>query len=289
MPVCYVSAPRGASSAAVSAILNERGVTVTQVDRESNVSAVVLRTHIARADFIVIVATAADFSANAGFEAGIAAALGKPVLIVAEPGMTLPTFLRGFHVIPADSGRGALSFVIDQLKGLPTRKAKSRLPRAEGGAPLGAKADKLLVRFENALGDRSGAGLEGLVEDLLRMSGVKVIAHQSAEENPEPDFAVWLEGLDDILGNPSLVEVKRQVRQISGSVLRSIDDWIAHTNARSALVFYAEGPPSTARSAADAPVLFIRIGELIEDLRRTGLAGALRAVRNSAVHGGEER
>jgi nucleoside 2-deoxyribosyltransferase len=56
---------------------------------------------VAAADRVLVVLADETASLNSVFEAGMAAALGKPIVIVADPQLRIPTDLAGFLTVRA--------------------------------------------------------------------------------------------------------------------------------------------------------------------------------------------
>jgi hypothetical protein len=104
---------------------------------------------IATADRVLVVLAGEAASLNSVFEAGMAAALGKPLIIVADPQVRVPTDLAGFLTVRArPDDLDAINFALDQAEG---RIATSTRPAPATGHALGPRADQLLDRAASIL------------------------------------------------------------------------------------------------------------------------------------------
>ena len=285
VPRLYVSAPSDLDLRPLLDGLKRRGTEPYVLSDVAPLGAEILqslRLAIERADRVLVVVGDAP-SPNPMFEAGLALGLGKPVLIIAAPGATVPADLAGQVIVrtrPDDLD--AINFALDQVQQRVPVDTR-RTPRPSG-RPLGAEvANRLLARLSEA-GLTEAAAVTVLAE-ALEASGVTSAA--STGRDARFDLGVWSDDLEAIGGNPLLVEVKRSFTP--GAVEQVLHYLVAHPTARLGLVVYLE--PTAGEGSREAldqtryPVLIISLRELLRRMASASFAEVIRDMRNWSVHG----
>jgi hypothetical protein len=240
---------------------------------------------IATADRVLVVLAGEAASLNSVFEAGMAAALGKPLVIVADPQMRVPTDLAGFLTVRArPDDLDAINFALDQAEG---RIATSTLPAAATGHALGPRADQLLDRASTISTLTDPAAIEqaavAVLVQALEYSGAVVVDRGGADRGF--DLGVWSDDLDAIAANPLLIELKRFLHV--GAVQQTLAALSVTPSARVALIVYLDpaGADPEALKTARFPVLAISLVDLLERMRAASFAEVVRHLRNRSVHG----
>jgi hypothetical protein len=287
-PRWFISAPAGMDLGPLLAGLQRRGGTPYVLSDVAPLGANILQSvqqAIATADRVLVVLADETASLNSVFEAGMAAALGKPLIIVADPQVRVPTDLAGFltvHARPDDIE--AIDFALDQAEG---RIATSTRVVPAIGRPLGSRADRLLDRASTilTLTDPAAIGQEAVavLVEALEHSGAVVVDRGGVDRGF--DLGVWSDDLDAISANPLLIELKRFLRIESvQQVLAALSE---SPNARVGLIVYLD--PSSAEpealGSARFPVLAISLADLLERMRTASFAEVVRQLRNRSVHG----
>jgi hypothetical protein len=236
---------------------------------------------IVGADYVLLVLGTGSVSSNVIFEAGMAVGLGKPLLVVASPGIKLPSDLASVLTVRADPGDlGAIGFALDQAQGRAARRAHAA---AATGRSLGSRVDDLLARLtaEEPISEREAIEV---LKDALEESGV--IAAEGLGDDNRFDLGVWSDDLDAIAANPLLIEVKKTLR--AGSVEQVLNLLAANPTARAALLVFLN-PVSREQleraSRTGYPVLVITFRDLLERMRSASFAEVVRTLRNRSVHG----
>ncbi len=231
----------------------------------------------------------------------MAAALRKPVAVIAPPGVVVPSDLAGFLVVRARPDElGAVHFALDQAEAwvpAPTLPVSARadirwrvtvepVPSAASGGALGSRADDLLARADKirALGSTAAAA-QAFVDVLVEaIEGSGAVAVQNATDHGY-DLGVWSDDLDAIAANPLLIEVKTSLSR--NAVRQAAQMAQAHPSARTVLLVYLdqlETDPAALREAR-LPVLAVSFGELLARMRDASFAEVVRQLRNQSVHG----
>jgi hypothetical protein len=204
-----------------------------------------LRLAIESADRVLVV-LGEEPALNPVFEAGIALALGKPLLIIAAPGALVPSDLTGQLITRArPDDLDAINFALDHAE------ARASWPARLGGAtrptarPLGHAVVNGLLNRLSAFGRTEESSIAVLLEAIEASGGVGVV---NANRDTGFDLGVWSDDLEAIGGNPLLVEMKRSLT--TGAVDQVLRTLSGHPSARLALLVYLE--PSAGERPASA-------------------------------------
>jgi hypothetical protein len=281
----FVSAPYDARLAALLGALRRAGIDAFVSSDVAPLGASVVegaRSAIEKADLVLVVLTKRA-APNALFEAGMAAGLGKRLLIVAESDAPVPVDLSGVLTVRAARDDPAPAVAAVQEIARHAGAVDRQSPRATGHALDASIGRRLLDRARSrSINERDA--LEVLLEAINATGAVAVEA-----TNPDEgwDIGVWADDLTSIGGNPLVVEVKRHLVARTVDELR--DRLAAQGNARLGLVVYLAHSSGRARRRgvpeAWFPVLVVSLRDLVEQLQSMSFASVVRDLRNRAVHG----
>jgi hypothetical protein len=288
---CFISAPFGVNLNILNKVLISKGIKPIFTFQSFPIGLSIQRElidAIKRSDLVIGVIGKDYLNDNTYFELGYAFALDKRTIIVKSPEVKLATDLSGFQYIQASvNDETALSFAFDQILAASFKKKAASKKQFTKSKPLGPKADDLIKRLDVGGGQISELELQNISIDLFRESGITLIT-QSRQKDWIVDFAIWVDELDSALGNPILVEIKRNLQ--NKSQINSITDRLKlimeKSNSRSTLVLYHE---SNVRKLADIPsvptILFIEIRELLQKLEYNSFGDIILRLRNRIAHG----
>lgn len=291
---CFVSAPSGVNLSNIRSLLSEKGVKFTHPS-EIILSGQNLREKISEAisqsDLFLAVFDQAHESGNTFFELGIAAALKKQIIILSPSNFKIPLDLTGFLYLRADvENTEALGFAIDQLP--PIRKTKKIPPKKRSKVTKSSsiKVAELVGKF-NLLGPNvTDYELETFVEEMLKESGVSIVIVRQSK-GAGADLAIWSDDLGSILGNPILIETRKNIRthDQAKKITNQLIGYLDKTNSRSAIVLYLGGLSSreAQKSAEVFNVFFFQVGELLQQLQDRSFVEIVRTRRNIVAHGGD--
>ena len=291
---CFISASPDTRISDLISVLRSLGVQpaiASDFGRGGTKPSDIIAEAISGSDFVIGILEDASSNANVLFELGYAHALQKPLLIQTAEGVRdVPSDLRGFLYVRRgkDEPSEALRFAIQQLISAPktTKRRKSVLGKSKA---IGGKADELLQQLDTLKPVDDYAALEAVIRDALQASGISAYA-QSGTADQRVDFAVWVDDIESLVGNPIVIEVKSRLSSTRDA--RAVRDQLLHylntTNSRTGVVLYAEGPESQFlnQSAGLPNVLFMQVRELLSRLRTQGFGTILADLRNKLVHGG---
>lgn len=282
---CYLAAAPYTVLFPIVQLLEEREISVVS-EAETNVHASAASRAadlIRRADLVVCV-VGTEEQANVLFEAGIAYGLGKRILFVVPPTVTLIPFdIASLNLTRASlDDRAAIGFALDQLLQSPPPVSQSSSSVAGQWQPLRDKADEFLKELRSLMKQdhQSDAGLARLVERVLVAAGARSVT--KGEPAQGADLVVWDDELQAITGNPILVEVKRT---LSPGAVNQVLSWLLQGRGKFGLLLYGAGPESTSPFVPRHPfVIALPILDLVESLRSRSLGRVLTEHRNRIVH-----
>ncbi len=298
MQTCFVSAPAGVNLSKIKKILFDRDIDVIHpyefFSQGQSISETINRL-ISQADIFIAVFDNEFENGNTLFELGVAVARKKQIIILAPPSYLLPSDLSGFLILKISQDNfDALGFAIDQLLTASSKKKKKPQSKSfrklkEVSKPISNKIYDLKNRL-NTLDPRlAGFELENFVAELLKECDISAI-HQSSQPDMGADFAIWSDDLGAILGNPILIEIKRNIRSRSQAIqiTNQLLSYIQKSNSKSAIVLYLEGlPPSKVQEhAKQFNILYFQLADFIEQLQHKTFADIVRIRRNIIAHGG---
>ncbi|WP_196485924.1 toll/interleukin-1 receptor domain-containing protein [Burkholderia territorii] len=289
---CFLSAPMGLDLTALRRALRVRGVDVLVPQDLTAGSdwADEIQAQIAQANLVIGVLSGKDSSQWVLFELGLAAALGRRILLItppdAEPIPFSPRHMLVLRVAP--DNEDAIGFALDQILSAPDRKIDDRSSQRKAFPGLGEKADELWGNLEQALAANDWKRVEKVVSEALRYSGTDIVV-TSPTRDKGADFAVWSDLLETLVGNPFLVEVKSRIRSREDAVriTNQIAAYVSASGSQWALLLYGDGPdPDSDWWAQTSPnVLVLSLKSFLDGLRSRTFPELVRDLRNSRVHG----
>ena len=294
MQKCFISAPAGVKLGKIKKVLSENGLDAVHLSEIPGAGLSIVEKvtdAISDAELFIAVLDQSKSNENTLFELGLAYAQNKQILILAPPGVSIPTDISGLLYIQSGVDNvDALRFAIEQLLSAPKRRKRPQKSQIISSKPLGHKADNLLTELDEYSEHVSGYELVKIVTKLLEQSGISVIA-PSKLESRKVDLAIWVDELEAVLGNPILIEIKEridsqeQVMKISNQIL----EYISKSNSRYALLIYHEGLSQRIiqDSIGSFNILCFQLRELIQQLQIRSFGEVVRTTRNIIVHGGE--
>jgi hypothetical protein len=288
----FVSAASGVNTSVLRAELNARGIRESQPDVSPGhaINDGVIAA-LRGADIVCCVLDALE-RPNVLFELGIATGLRKPILLFATTGVDLPFDLSLLPIVRADvSSKDTVSLQLDAfLRRSASRRAGTSIATTKRPPVQLNALEARLNAAERGEPRSSARKLESIVHDILLASADMVV--NSEEDKPgAPDLVIWLDDVQDILGNPIPVEVKWWSRPSQAQILStttSLRTWMRKRGAKSGLLVYASKHPAIlgAPQAVLPVVIPVSVRELLEWTQHGAVAAELRRRRNAVIHGG---
>lgn len=179
-------------------------------------------------------------SDNFFFELGMAFALDRPTLLLCRKGLTLPSDLADRWVLYfAYEDLEPVRFQVENMvAALPRHPRDPRVAR-KVGLITPEQATGFMRRLDQV---QRESDLKGLVEELLRATGARVVLPVKARDEGW-DLSVLDEHLSAALGGPLLISLKRELPP-PPTVASQVGHSLMNTALRAgAIVFLEGGPP----------------------------------------------
>ena len=281
---CFISAPFGVDTSIVREILDEKGIRWhDQTDVRAGGSWLdAVDTAMTRSDFVCAVLPTERYRENVLFELGIAYARRKPVLAFLGSSLSLPSDIGGLTYLRVNSAnreavRSALDAFLTHANPTPSTKPVVTPSKRRG------KSEPYTLPPASATAQE----FERRTAELLRHAGF-ILSEPSESRDQGADFAVWIDEVQNSLGNPVLVQVK--VGDLSSLRLEQAASQLRHyvtkTHGRCGLVVYWDRQNREFPAVStDWPLIFRLSGQTLARLASQRLlAQELVRLRNEAVH-----
>lgn len=272
---CFVAAPYGIDTHVLREELSRRGVEWFDATNAPMRSSFVvgIREAIADCDFLCAVLCDTASRKHDLLEVGIAVGLAKPVLMIADRDVHVPSDLSVFQRILADaSDRSAIGFHLDLfLDSFKTRHYEYESNR---------KASRPSHTTFHSIAESN-------VARLFEEAGFLLHEVKGSRGARQIDLAVWIDEMEPVFGSPLLVvEVKnRWQRRATEAAIRQVASYVQMVNAGAGLIVYLSGEPVVASGSADPFVFAVSVSDLGNWLQGGQFAERMRDLRNRAVHG----
>jgi len=290
MQTCFISAPVNLDLGVLRALLHSKGIE-TILPFELEITGANFREQIEKAiqkaDFCIAVLTASKGSSNVFFELGYAWAMRKRVVLIQTGNIELPPNLSGFPILKVDTNEGEkLASLLDQF--LKSQKsAKPRRYKVDKTKPLSSRAKELTRHLKKLGGRATHQEFENILLTAFRESGIRTFAEPQSEDRSY-DFALWLDELEYVVGNPVVVEVKTKLtRRVARKMRRRFVERFGTEIGKALLVIYLRGSERQigAENIGVPLVLFIHVARLLSELELKSLGDFVRGARNKLAHG----
>jgi hypothetical protein len=291
--IIYISHAADQRIDTVRKLLENEGVTVNgsfDISVPDNVGEAI-QAGMKAADAIIAIIGAEG--KNVFYDLGFATALGKPILILLEPGVPVPGFAsRDRHLVSNLKDSNVLRLGVKKfLNELQGRSIKRRNTRSSPPSKQPNRSDirKVLEQLSRLRRSSNARQIERLVAELLNAAAVTAVEEYKGPEDRGVDFAVWSDAVQEQLGNPVLVEIKTGV--LTGdhfrAAYRRLVDQVSQADARAGLLLYFDANDRRFhRPDMWMPsVLAIDLEDFAKELLVKSFAKALIEHRNRLVHG----
>lgn len=301
---CFISAAAGVNLSKIKQILDDKNLKVIHPSEipsyGQSISENIFK-RISQADVFIAVFDESFDNRNTLFELGMAVARKKQIIILIPPGYQLPSDLTGFLILKVTPDTvDALGFTVDQLLAAPIEKKRKlereswHVSRPSSNRIVSKPSSNKIFELRNRLNslDPKAADnkLEEFVTDLFKESGISII-QESSKPDMGIDFAIWYEDLEAFLGNPILVEIKKNISDHSQAqqVTNQLLNYMKGSNSKYALVLYLEGLPSNQIQQTVKPfnILFFKLVDIVDQLQDRSFADTVKFRRNIIAHGGD--
>jgi hypothetical protein len=288
---CFISAPFGTDTSQLIEAFRRRDVECLRLDNLKPGAAVIdtLQKLVHDVTFVCGVFKGPSPNPNVLFELGLAAGLQKPIVVLSELDANVPLDLKSLLVVHISIDDAAsIDTAIDSLlqhvtRGTPKQKS---IPRNLEATIDRDAALKRLAALSGSAAAQRGIAYETFVRDLFEEANITV--SQPSRMDTGADLAIWLNGIEPVIGNPILVEVKggeatsQRQHEAETKLLQSL----GKVAAPAGMIIWVGESSRPRKTATNLPIVFtFSIVELIDLLATRRLAPELVQRRNRAVHG----
>ncbi|WP_145050753.1 toll/interleukin-1 receptor domain-containing protein [Paenibacillus xylanexedens] len=241
----------------------------------------------------IFVAIVTNFSPKVFYEIGIAKGLNKSIFVVLSKDLNVyPSFLNDFLYVKANlNDEENIDFAFKQLlKNQSKQRSKANKKKKKYSHdtildfPREWKSDLKRIR-ENGTPLDLEKYIAGIFDSLRTTS-------KMVEQDKGVDFALWLDDINFILGNPVLIEAK--YGNITSDMLKSGEYQLLHhlikTKSRVGLLFYLDKTGKRFSLGSSLSPLMIRVDleDFLSEVEKNGsITKTILDKRNAMAHGKE--
>jgi hypothetical protein len=274
----------------IISLLKREGIDVfdSQIDIEYGASfQKAIKNAIAECDFLFLVYSSEN--PNIAFEAGIAVCSNKPIFSVVSENKNDPDFLFDstyVHASPTEISKIEFNLKIF-LEKIKPKKNTSKIKKHKfygGGVP--SHYNEIHNKYLH-ISKKSEKSYELLFKEIFELYQLNVIQNKfDTNTKFYADFCIWSDKLGNVLGNPILIEVKKEINsKILNSLTENRNNLTNKNINESYLVFYdylkgvdKKNLPNTSK------YLFIKISDFIEKLNEGDFNDTIKKIRNEIAH-----
>lgn len=244
------------------------------------------RNAVRAADAVVAILIGQDTPSEVYFEIGLAAGIGRPLLILSQPGIELPKAFAGLEVRYFDSFETdtlveKIQSFIEQRQGQTGLDAYSEsrgANKAESKRPSAALRNSWISSIKK-IGPHDPDALERQLSGLFSDLGWTVAKARPNMKKNAPDLAIWIDEVQKDVGTPIAVEIKSSLESRDlNSVVNQLNAYLASAGSNAGLVLYF-GPELELGSnvvQSSPPILAFSINELASLVEQERFPAALR-------------
>jgi hypothetical protein len=241
---------------------------------------------IRQSRFVVAINLLPTLDPAVAFQIGLAAALGKPIMVVVAPETTLPHGVDDLLLVRTRKlGGEDVSFAFRQFVDRygTAGKPKKSTPRRPSTRPIGPLSVQLRSELKDlpVAGPHRAEGIERLIARAIEASGASV-TYGSMGQDAGWDLGVWSDDLESFGANPLAITIKSR---LNASDARAF--WLASAaTLRLGLVLYEQASEQAVTELQRRyPLLAFRLDDFLEQLATRSFAEVVRAKRNAVLHG----
>ncbi|MFC4478584.1 toll/interleukin-1 receptor domain-containing protein [Flavobacterium chungangensis] len=271
-------------------LLNENKIEVydslSDIDYGSSIQKSIKRA-ISECDFVILVYSLEN--PHIAFEAGIAFSLNKPIFSIISEYKEDPVFLFDspyVRALPTEIEKISfnLKIFLDKIK--PKKREKKIIQhKYYKGDSLNYYND-IFYNYNN-LNTNNEREYEIFFKDIFEKYSLNVIQNKfDSKSNFYTDFCIWSDELSNVLGNPILIEIKKEINKKNiGEIESNVNNLIKNNFAECCLIFYDNLKGIEKKELPNTlNYYFIQISDFIEKLISNDFNESIRKIRNEIVH-----
>lgn len=259
---------------------------VTELDTGTSLQKSIKKA-ISDCDFVILVYT--ETNSNIAFEAGVSYALNKPIFSIISEYDDIPDFLYDspyVHARPKEIEKIKFNFSIFIKSVRPKTKISSIKKHKYYGGGLPNFYHEIYQNYLNL--DKSiERNYEFFFQDIMNKYSLNVIQNKNdSKSNFYADFCIWSDELSNIIGNPIIIEIKKNIDIKELNNLTALLHSVLERNvAEACIIFYDKLTGIDKKELPNSPkCLFIEISEFIQKLDGRDFNESIKLIRNNIVH-----
>ena len=252
-----------------------------------------IKNAIKECDFIVIIYSSSN--PNIAFEAGVAVSLNKPIFSIVSEKKDYPDFLFDSVYVNAqpeevDKIEFNLNIFLNKIKKKYKPTSSASIKTINKNEFYGGGYPNYYNQINNWYKNLSGSlekDYEILFGKIFELYKLNVVQNKfDSNLNFITDFCVWSDELKNVIGNPILIEIKKEISLDNLESIKSLLSKLLETNpAESCLIFYESLRNIDAKELPNTPhYLFIKISDFIEKFKTSDFNQSIIEIRNEIVH-----
>jgi hypothetical protein len=285
---CFVSAPFGVDTSALYKSLAANGVTPMRLDslRPGQPIFDALSQIIDEADFVICYLPKGKDLAQVHFEAGFALGRSKQVVMFVDGPLQTPLASLVQHASLNMANSDQIdSMVQSMLHAISHWAQGKRVVRKRLRAVPSGVVTRSIDRMQASSGKEWGHEAASILAELLTAAGAQVVVSRDREDK-YADLAVWVDELDHPIGNPILVELKRNAEKDGLlNAQRTLQKLLLDRVGACGLIVHAR-QENWKVVPGSMPLIFqVGLPNLANSLIEGDLGAQIVQLRNRAIHG----
>lgn len=289
---CYISAPFRIDTEILKNILSEEGISTFDAFDFSIGEEIqdLLKRKIREADFAVILLGKQKL--NAFYEIGLCKGLGKPVLVITERKMDLPSFIKSNqHVVSSLVKAEYLKIAIKKFRNdfvIEKKKAHKLYGRTKISTAQKSDLSSLCEDIKKIRNIGNWSEFAHIVKNVFRIINIQIV-EEKGKYKRAIDFAIWNENIGHVVGNPIFVELKYGTitTQLIKRSEAKLSDYLDKSDTATALFLYLDKKGRRIKANYSIRPLILRFDaeDFVCKLTKYSLEDVILQQRNIIVHG----
>lgn len=268
---CFISTPVGLNTQPLLLLLRDKGIIAydTYTPGHDNIVSST-EEKIKKSDFLIAFLTS-NLNNNVLYEIGYARGAKKPIFLIVQSDVSIPSFLMDTVYVRASLEKlDLISMYLDKFLSRKKRQKtykRKEIPKSKQST-LYSKSS-LEERLQEIIDNGTTEDFLLFVKDFFEYQG-NLVDVSSGIEDKGVDMSIWINSLEVILGNPILVELK--MGNLSENVLKLAESQMKHNllkgNLRTGLIIYLDRKERNFQSSKliDPLVMRFDIRDLVRKL-----------------------
>lgn len=244
-----------------------------------------IKQSISECDFLLLIYS--SINPNIAFEAGIAVSMNKPIFAIINNNHCDFLFDSTYvYALPNEIDKIKFNFEIflNKIKSFPKSNTIKKHVFYGGGLPN--YYNEIINSYINTQ-VKNEKEYKLFFKNILEKSNLDFVQQTvDPKSDIHADFCIWSNDLSNVLGNPILIEIKKEINTNNIKYIKDfVNKLISDNLAKSCLFFYEDLKGMSKKQLPNNNTsLFIQISDLIDKLNKNDFNESIRKIRNEIVH-----